>query len=600
MTVFNLDRFPNVCRMCVQSKPREELIYIESSSLDNSNCTLLELLNELTFEVSKNIADLLPKAMCPACFAVLEFVWQYRQKINLLTQFLVALAHLKSGNETVVLNLFATESAALTGLIKELNLCTQDEVKVEDLLNDFRQMKVVEFVEQIKVEDKGITDLPGSRSEYVQYYNVEYIEDDTEQKLSQDGKQQDESFTEFLDEIVEEVDEPMVEPCKAITNDHNIPTKMKPKIRMLQCHYCTYRTTSKDMFQNHVDRHEKPDDDNPWICSFAKCNAVFPTKEELLKHKKEIHSKYVCDICGMVLKHKYTLEVHLRRHTGESKYPCQYCSNSFFTSNELKLHMSVVHLNVADYHCNNCGLAFKSKKSLALHEKTHSELRGFICDECAMTFKTSAHLRRHQNTIHRAIKFSCSMCSMSYGRKDKLRMHIEKAHKIQTYFPCDICLKSFTTADELSEHNQHHRHPRNLECPTCLAAFTSQQEFDSHLCITYRSDYVCCNRDFKYHLHFNRHMFLEHGLKTNVRVKPVANQLLGAARASRKPVERCTKCQQTFATRKMKKQHMTICGLSQLTGSSDLRQQHNLEGEITISVDDGSVAIADQLSYSDA
>ncbi|XP_058835292.1 zinc finger protein 600-like [Topomyia yanbarensis] len=599
MAIFNLNQFPDVCRLCVQSKPRDEMIFIETTTLENSNCNLLVLLNELTFEVSKNVSGLLPNVICPACFAVFEFVSQYQQKMKLLTKFLVALAHLKSGNESVIVELFTTDSTAITGLIKELSLCNKDEVRVEDLLAEFRSNNV-EPIAEIKIEDSKVTStLLESKNEYVEYYNVEYIEDDTQQKISHESKQQDESLTEFLDEIVEETEESIAEQSEVTLNHPRLPPKTKPKIRMLQCRYCTYRTTSKNMFQNHVDRHEKPDDDNPWKCSFAKCNAVYPTKEDLLKHKKEIHSKYVCDICGMVLKHKYTLEVHLRRHTGESKYPCQYCSTSYFTSNELKLHMTVVHLSVTDFHCNVCGLAFKSKKSLALHEKTHSGLRGFKCDECTMSFKTSAHLRRHHNTVHRAIKFCCTMCPTSYGRKDKLRMHIEKAHNIQTYFPCDICMKSFTSAEDLSEHEQHHRHPRDLECAICLVAFTSRKEFDDHLCITYRSDYICCNRDFKYHLHYNRHMFLVHGLKTNVRVKPAADQLLGAARAARKQVERCTNCEQIFATRKMKKEHMAVCAIVQFPGSSILSRDTKMNEDGVMQENSEARVTSVALSYPD-
>lgn len=49
----------------------------------------------------------------------------------------------------------------------------------------------------------------------------------------------------------------------------------------------------------------------------------------------------------------------------------------------------------------------------------------------------------------------------------------------------------------------------------------------------YRDNYICCNRDFKYHFYYNKHMFLAHGLKTNVRVKPEQGLLLGQIRALR-------------------------------------------------------------------
>lgn len=54
-------------------------------------------------------------------------------------------------------------------------------------------------------------------------------------------------------------------------------------------------------------------------------------------------------------------------------------------------------------------------------------------------------------------------------------------------------------------------------------------------------------------------MFLAHGLKTNVRVKPAQGLLLGQLRAMRKQAERCPRCEQEFQTRNQKKQHMLSC-----------------------------------------
>ena len=87
--------------------------------------------------------------------------------------------------------------------------------------------------------------------------------------------------------------------------------------------------------------------------------------------------------------------------------------------------------------------------------------------------------------------------------------------------------------DKLAEHKSFHENPKDLECGVCLVAFSSQDQFDDHLCITYRDDYICCDRDFKYHVYYNKHMFLAHGLKVNARVKPKENVLTGCARAQR-------------------------------------------------------------------
>ncbi|KXJ72265.1 hypothetical protein RP20_CCG018468 [Aedes albopictus] len=602
MVIVQLDHFPNVCRLCMQPKPPDQLIPIESSTLEHGNQTLADLLNDLTsVAIPKDVTESVPRAMCCKCFAEFEFVVQYQRKLILLTRFQVAFARLKAGDKAPTEDILCNSRCELESLFKELNICAEGEEIALDRLLEYDPGKPTDL-SVLKMENNSSVVENVGKQEESEYYNVEYIEDgeDVSSREKQNEEHQAtaesiEAVAEFLQETEEEsnmfyfineceegpanVAEEIPRPQHLTHSSKNYefhlahhkkfegtpserkepPVKRKQKIRMLQCLYCKYRTTSKSMFQNHVDRHANPTDENPWKCSFANCSEAFPTKDDLLKHKKEIHSNYVCDICGLAVKHKYTLEVHLRRHNGNSNYPCWYCDTSFYTANELKMHMTVVHLNSAEFLCNECGLAFKNKKSLTLHERTHSEQRSFSCEECNMTFKTSTLLRRHHNSIHRGIKFYCTMCPVSYGRKDKLRMHMEKIHKVQTYFPCEICLKTFATAFELTEHSEHHRNPKDLECATCLLAFLNAKEFDEHLCISYRDDYYCCDRDFKYHLQYNKHMFLAHGLKTNARVRLTANQLVGAARASRKQIERCTKCEKAFATRKLKKDHMVLC-----------------------------------------
>lgn len=58
--------------------------------------------------------------------------------------------------------------------------------------------------------------------------------------------------------------------------------------------------------------------------------------------------------------------------------------------------------------------------------------------------------------------------------------------QIQTYFVCDICLQSYNARDKLEEHKTHHENPKPLQCGVCLTAYVSQEEYDSHLCITYK------------------------------------------------------------------------------------------------------------------
>lgn len=100
-------------------------------------------------------------------------------------------------------------------------------------------------------------------------------------------------------------------------------------------------------------------------------------------------------------------------------------------------------------------------------------------------------------------------------------------------FFCDVCVASFYSQDDLATHKARHDSPKNLECGRCLIVFHAQEQLSHHVCITYRDDYVCCGKDLRHHVQYNRHMIIEHGVKMNVRVKPNPDLLLGHIRTKR-------------------------------------------------------------------
>lgn len=238
-----------------------------------------------------------------------------------------------------------------------------------------------------------------------------------------------------------------------------------------------------------------------------------------------------------------------------------------------------------------------------------------------MAFKTSNHMRRHIRTVHAEIRYTCEHCPMTYGRRDKLRMHMERVHDVSNAFEIgwyilrQTFLSSQVDPDVLCvwyllylirvrrKASGAQASPR--KCPGSRVWYLFdklrypgglQRTYVHHISVCdfldffsvrnvifvnlhCREDYVCCNRDFRYHSFYNRHMFLAHGLSTNARVKPKVGVLMGKQRALRvrlcacwvfqyrlnrfvvlqKSVERCPKCEYVFATRKLKKQHMETC-----------------------------------------
>ena len=102
--------------------------------------------------------------------------------------------------------------------------------------------------------------------------------------------------------------------------------------------------------------------------------------------KKEIHNefertedgKFKCpfkDICNHVAKYRNNLKSHIRKHTGERPFNCNFCQKDFIREDHCKTHML-----------------------------THSEMGGVICKFCYRRFPASS-VENHQKRCPRRKRF---------------------------------------------------------------------------------------------------------------------------------------------------------------------------------------------------
>uniref|UniRef100_A0A8D8I8F6 Zinc finger protein 555 n=1 Tax=Culex pipiens TaxID=7175 RepID=A0A8D8I8F6_CULPI len=561
MTAFNLSTFPEVCRLCLQSKHPDELAPIASDRPAYGR-TLSELLGDLTaMVIPAEVERYLPSEVCSMCLEVFDFFCKYRQKVGYVHRFLVAFVQVKLGDDRPLRELFEDEYFPI--LLKDLDLCNKDELVVEDMIEEYSQYKIASMPMGVtaKVEDEcESTTVMVEMLDVKESLLVERLLDDVGEV---GGGLENIIEAESVHLLPVEGSEVGVEEVPDNVSDQvfveELESAQEPiKKEVFHCTKCRYKTVLKRTFEAHCRLHERNDHLEGVRCPNSSCLRVFPNNEELQRHlRKDVHNLHVCDICGTALRHKHSLEIHLARHTGVPSFSCEYCSSSFFTNTELKNHVKSIHTTGEFFRCSECGSSFKSKKLLNQHLESHQE-RKYECLACEFSFKTKQHLRRHVVTVHQEVRFHCDHCEMSYGRKDKLRMHLERAHSIKTHFTCDICLRTFTTPSALEEHRGHHANPKPLECARCLIVHQDQRTFDRHLCISYREDYVCCERDFKCHGPYNRHMLQEHGQRTNARVRP-SSEDAGRLGSNGRKLARCRRCRRGFESVAERRKHVSEC-----------------------------------------
>uniref|UniRef100_A0A182RQY4 C2H2-type domain-containing protein n=1 Tax=Anopheles funestus TaxID=62324 RepID=A0A182RQY4_ANOFN len=571
MAGFRLERFPKVCHICLQYQ--SEVPFISLNTIDRIHgVRLMNVLYDLMFPISPELQHRAPCGICESCYKELNEFLAYRKRLKLIGKFVFSLALLQNGQANHLEELLRDHQTELLTVLRELKITDKHELIVQDVLDEFNQYYIDSNVEQEPKHDD--TCVAEDNEKFVDGEFVACKTDETMEEFEETGYEVESNF--------EEID------MTSMEQNGRKKAAMKSALRcsrqkrtISQCQQCPFTTSCSKTFEQHKKTHQK-EQRNGHICK--RCNDKFDTKRDLMQHKRAAHRDHMCDTCGLAFDTKFVLENHRKRHETVRQYKCDYCPLEYYTKAEKLLHVRRLHLNAFEVSCPECALMFRTKQTLAQHMKTHTNQRTHTCNTCGFSFKSHTHLNRHTKELHQGVQFPCEHCDTTYRRKDKLRMHVEKMHNIQTYFVCDICLQSYDTNEKLHEHGAHHQNPNELQCGVCLGAYVTREELNNHLCITYRENYMCCNRDFKYHYFYNKHMFLVHGEQTNVRVKPVDGVLLGQYRAKRKQAERCPKCEQQFATRQQKKNHMKTCGLVQYNDTTTITE-HAEELFLTINAD---------------
>ncbi|KAH8336992.1 hypothetical protein KR059_010154 [Drosophila kikkawai] len=214
------------------------------------------------------------------------------------------------------------------------------------------------------------------------------------------------------------------------------------------------------------------------ICQFTNTDA-----KQLRGHYKSIHKIYMAedDIIGL---------------NKNQSFKCRPC-NSYETKDrgEMQKHLIDHHKIDGDFemycyvqaNCPACARIFKDQGSARKHyTRVHtpapvatSPPESYVCKVCDKVFNQKAGLHSHQRFCQVKDPVHCTFCDQEFSSMRKYELHLQQLHAVETLHECEICHRSFKSADTLAVHRKRHSE-RHFQCDKCTLNYVNSAELRVH------------------------------------------------------------------------------------------------------------------------
>ena len=173
------------------------------------------------------------------------------------------------------------------------------------------------------------------------------------------------------------------------------PTPDERKDKKFKCESCPFTGHSRAAISVHYTNSHPP-------CYCTTCGKVYATPTALARHKY-VHSQdkqYVCDDCEESFTFQSELTAHRMKHRTTNAFHCMFpkCGKEFKRMSELNSHVAV-HAGITHY-CTKCDYFTLNPRQLRDHLRSHSNEKRYKCNYCDERFKYTSGKQRHMNKCH--------------------------------------------------------------------------------------------------------------------------------------------------------------------------------------------------------
>ncbi|XP_038122596.1 zinc finger protein 624-like [Culex quinquefasciatus] len=270
--------------------------------------------------------------------------------------------------------------------------------------------------------------------------------------------------------------------------------------------------------------------------------------EKRLRHPRNMpYPRKECEHCGKTFAFQYNLAVHRVKEHGSTETPtkiclppktslppnlrCDQCGKLYHHKANLAKHKAKVHgIGEAPpksfvHTCKHCKKQLTSWKSLVEHLKfIHGEIidptQIALCPLCLKRFTTAEELSGHscsrRNQGEMDLPFKCDLCDKAYSGQTSLYAHYS-VHPEYHNFKCDQCPSGFFNKTRLNIHKKalHVSKDDYLECNICNMRYKNQQVLRYHQKLHAIRAYCCefCGKSFETRERLRAHQYNKHAIQ---------------------------------------------------------------------------------------
>ena len=320
---------------------------------------------------------------------------------------------------------------------------------------------------------------------------------------------------------------------------------MHMNIKPFNCHFCdkSYRT------KGNLQAHRTQNHAQEWKAELGKrtshgratskpcpkCGMLFPLLSGINQHLAEFHEdvkarELQCTTCDKWLGSKLLLQNHMRTHTGERPFKCDFCPKSFFSDKSMTGHRKDRHQEEWEANKEMILEGNKEKEKIKMvtartnRERNISvndngeapildETTGMVNDDlfkcgfCDKAYVSKKHMVAHRKEAHneewkdevwrqKAVTYAssnpCPLCGIIFPLQSALNKHLAETHddlrakELQCVY-CQMWLGSKTL---LTDHMRTHTGEHPYKCDFCPKSFTSSKTMGNHRTRMHQKEWV--------------------------------------------------------------------------------------------------------------